>query len=120
MRLSECKGEQALDILADLMEPAVAIMGDKEVVELYRSGAPKIKIIKSAIKNHKKEVVEILALLDGEDPETYVEKINILTLPMKLLDIFNDRELMDLFQSQGQETETSSGSATESTEANEQ
>lgn len=120
MKLSEYKGEQALDMLADLIEPAAAIMADPEIARIGKSGQPRIKIIKPAIKNHKPEVIEILAILDGADPKDYAEKVNLFTLPAKLLEILNDPDLMSLFTLQGQKTETSSGSATESTEANEQ
>ena len=78
-QLSEYRGEQAIDILAELIEPATAIMADKEVAELARSKAPAVKIIKPAIKNHKREVIEILAVLEGEEPEKYAKKVTILT-----------------------------------------
>lgn len=120
MKLSEYKGEQALDMLADLIEPAAAIMTDREIVSAVRANLPKIKIVKAAIKNHKPEVIEILAILDGADPKEYAEKVTLFTLPAKLLEIFNDPDLMSLFTSQGQKPETLSGSATESTEASEQ
>lgn len=118
MKLSEYKGEQALDMLADLIEPAAAIMADEEIASLAKSGMPAIKIVKPIIKNHKSEVIEILAVLDGEDPKKYAEKVNLFTLPKKLLEILNDPDLMSLFTLQGQKTdETISGSATESIEA---
>ncbi len=120
MKLSEYKGEQALDLLADLMEPAMVIMADKEISRLAKANMPKIKLVKVAIKNHKREVIEILAILDGEEPKNYAEKVTLFTLPAKLLEIFNDPDLMSLFTSQGQTTETSSGSATESFEESEQ
>lgn len=120
MKLSEYKGEKALDLLADLIEPAAAIMADKEITNAVRANLPKIKIVKAAIKNHKAEVIEILAILDGEDPKKYAEKVTLFTLPAKLLEIFNDPDLMNLFTLQGQKTETLSGSATESIEASEQ
>lgn len=120
MKLSEYKGEQALDMLADLMEPAATIMADKEITRLAKAGMPKIKIVKAIIKGHKAEVIEILAILDGADPKEYAEKVNLFTLPAKLLEILNDPDLMSLFTLQGQKPETLSGSATESTEANEQ
>lgn len=121
MKLSEYKGEQALDMLADLIEPAAAIMADKEIANSVRANLPKIKIVKMAIKNHKSEVIEILAILDGEDPKEYAAKVTLFTLPAKLLEIFNDPKLMSLFTLQGQRTdETTSGSATESTEESEQ
>lgn len=119
MKLSEIKGEQALDVLADLIEPASEIMTDEVVRACARSGN-KLKAIKMAIKNHKRAVIAILAALDGvEDVDSY--EVNVLTLPAKFVEIFNDPDVMSLFTSQGQKTEkTSSGSATENTEGDEQ
>lgn len=117
MKLSEVKGERALDILADIIEPAAAIIMDKELSDLAKSGAPKINLVKPIIKNHKREVIEIMATLEGENPEQYAEKINVFTLPAQLLEILNDPELVNLFTWQGQKTENeTSGSATENTE----
>ena len=116
MKLSDLKGEAALDAFADLIEPVSEIITDKEFVRLARSNAPRPKLVKAAIKNHKKAVIEVLAILDGESPESY--EVNLLTLPKKLLEVANDPEIASLFQSQGQ-TVTSSGSATENTEVKE-
>lgn len=121
MKLSEYKGEQALDMLADLIEPAAAIMADKEISNAVKANLPKIKIVKTAIKNHKPEVIEIMAILDGEDPKDYAEKVTLFTLPAKLLEILNDPDLMSLFTLQGQNKgETNSGSATENIVGSEQ
>lgn len=121
MKLSDYKGEQALDMLADMIEPATAIMADKEIAALAKRKVPAVKIIKHAIKNHKREVIEILAILEGETPEKYEKKVTLFTLPAKLLEIFNDPDLMNLFTSQGQsKDETNSSSATESTEGGDQ
>lgn len=114
MKLSDFKGEKALDVLADILEPAVELMTDKEIIALFRSGK-KAKAVSTAIKNHKKAVISILAATEGVDPEDY--QPNVLSLPAKLLEILNDQELMSLFQSQGPENKTSSGSAMENTEA---
>lgn len=120
MKLSEYKGEKALDMLADLMEPAAVIMADKEITRMARAGMPTIKVVKAAIKGHTKEVIQILATLDGEEPKEYAEKVNLFTLPAKLLEILNDPDFMSLFTSQGKKTETLSSSATESIEESEQ
>lgn len=118
MKVSEIKGDNALDVLADIMEPAAEIMTDKQVVTELRSGN-KIKGISLILKNHKKSITTILAVLDGEDPETY--QPTVATLPIKLLEIINDPDLSMLFISQSQnEIKTSSGSVTENTEANEE
>lgn len=102
MKLSDIKGERAIEVLADLMEPVAEIMADKEVVALIRSGQ-KIKGISAALKNHKKACLTVLALTEGEDPETYCP--SILAIPKKGLELLNDPELMSLFSSQSQKEE---------------
>ena len=94
MKLSEYKNEQALDILADILEPSSKSFSDKEVKEAFGTG-DKIKGIKTVIKTHKKEIIEILAVLDGVPVAEY--ECNVLTLPVKLLEILNDTDLMSFF-----------------------
>lgn len=114
MKLSEVQGDAALDLLADILEPVGEIMGDKEVAAAAK-GQNKMKAVSVAIKGHKKAVIEILARLDGVDPKEY--KVNVLTLPVKLLELLNDKELVQLFTWQGQTGDaTSSGSVSENTE----
>lgn len=111
MKLSEIRGQEAIDALADLMFPAAEIFSDKRVVELIRK-SEKIKAIQVMLKNHSKSVIEMLAILEREDPATY--EPSIVTLPMKLLEFFNDPEVMELFFSQEQtKDENSSSSVTE-------
>ena len=113
MKLSEYQGEAALDILADLMEPAGEIMSDKEIGEVFKEN--RFKAIGLAIKNHKKAVMQILATMDGVPVEEY--KCNVFSLPVKILELLNDPEMIQLFQYQGQTGDAkSSGSASENTE----
>ena len=125
MRLSDYKGEEALDVLADIIEPLTYILSDDEIQQLQKSEVPQpiIKFVKPAIKNHKKELIQILARLNNEAPEEYEQKVNLITLPMQVLELINDPEIQSLFQSQSQIQLTplaSSGSVTENTEAEEQ
>lgn len=114
MRLSEIKGETALEVIADIIEPAFSIMSDKEFEKAIKADK-KYSAIQIALKKHKKDVLTILAVLDGEDPETY--KPSLLSIPKKLLEMLSDPELMELFQSQGQTSDApSAGSASEITE----
>lgn len=103
MKLSEIKGEQAIDALAELIEPAAMIFADEDIKNSAKAGEPKLILVKKILKGHKAEVIKILAILDGEDPAEY--EPNLLTLPAKLLEILNDPELTSLFTSQGQKTE---------------
>lgn len=112
-KLSDIHGEEALDVLADIIDPATEIMADQNLANYVRSGQ-NIAAIRVAIKDHKKAVIRVLATLDGEDPETY--KPGVLTLPIKLLEIINDPDVMQVFSLQGQKIgEEFSGSATAST-----
>ncbi len=118
MKLSEYKDEAALDLLADLIEPATEILGDPEVKTALTSGTRAAAIAK-IIKLHKKAVISVLAALDGVPVEEY--HCGVLTLPAKLLEIINDPEIMRLFSSAGQTVDqTASGSLTESTKGGEQ
>lgn len=118
MKLSDIRGEKALDVLADLLEPAAEIVQDKAVVAAFDGGDNVLAAVKAAIKNHKKAVITILAITEGENPATY--QPNVLSLPMKLIEILNDEELMGLFTSQGQTESTSSGSVSENIEVAQQ
>ena len=98
MKLSEIKGERALEVLADLVDPVAEIFGDKEIVAVLQSGKAPAKAIKLALKNHKKAVLAMMATIDGEDPEIY--QPSLLVLPKRLLDLLNDPEVQRLFSSQ--------------------
>lgn len=114
-RLSDYKGDDALELLADILEPASEIISDEEIKKLWAGKEPMLKIVKVALKNHKAAVTEILARLDGEDPEAY--EVGVLTLPAKMLQILNDKELLSVFQLQAQNlAEDISGSAMENSE----
>ena len=113
MKLSEYHGEAALDILAELIEPAGEIMSDKHLGEVFKKN--RFKAIGMAIKNHKKAVMQILATMDGVPVDEY--KCNVFSLPVKILEILNDPEMIQLFQYQGQTGDAkSSGSASVNTE----
>ena len=96
MKLSEVKGEAALDLLGDIIEPISSILADPEVQKAVKNSS-KMAVIKLLLKEHKKAVIEIMAAMDGVPVNEY--EVNILTLPLKLLDIINDEELISFFTS---------------------
>lgn len=110
MKLSEYQGEAALELLADMIEPAGEIMSDKEIGDVFKEN--RFKAIGMAIKNHKKAVMQIMATIDGVPVEEY--KCNVFTLPAKILELLNDPDIIQLFTFQGQTGDAnSSGSASE-------
>lgn len=102
MKLTDIQNEQALDVLADIIEPTAEILADEEVQRIYKS-EPKLKLATYIIRNYKKNIIEIMARLDGADPAEY--KFNLLTLPKKLLELLNDPDLADLFTLQAMNDE---------------
>lgn len=117
MRLSDIKGEQALDAIADLIDPISDLAQDKILVGLIRA-RNKIEAVKLGLRKHQKSILAILAILNQQDIETY--NPSLAEIPKMLLDLLNDKELLDLFSSQAETMEeTSSSSAMENTGASE-
>ena len=119
-KLSEIKDDEAMDVLADIIDPAINLIGDEAFKIAIKGDKSKniqpnrLEAAKIALKNHKKEIVTILALLDGTPVEEF--HYNMITLPKMAIDLFNDKELIDFFHYQGEtDSEQPSGSATEST-----
>jgi hypothetical protein len=125
MRLSEFKDEEALDLLADIIEPVGSILEDDEIAKIYEDNKSdgfgikaKLQTISVMIRNHKPEVIEILAKLNKKDVSEF--HCNVLTLPKELLSLINDPIMQDFFASQVQnEGEISSAPVTENTEETE-
>jgi hypothetical protein len=122
-KLSEFRDDEAMDVLAEILEPAInliknnnfklAMRGDKEKgIKPNRTQA-----IKIAITENRKDVVTIMAVLNEKPVEEF--HYNLLTLPQMMLEMFNDKELIDFFQYRSEmDSETPSGSAMENTEEN--
>lgn len=116
MKISDYKDEEALDLVADLIEPAGKIFSDQELRKAVKDGSSKPSVAKIIIKNHKSEIIEILARINNVPVNEY--HFTVMSLITDVIDIIQDQELMSVFYSQGQKTEiTSSGSVSENTEA---
>ena len=114
-KLSDFKGEEAIDLWADLLDYATVIFTDPEVRKLRK--APKATIAKVMLKLHKKEVCNMLLTID----DTPIDGLNIMIRLISLLkEIESDPDLKDFFDLQGQREKTeSSGSATAATKEKE-
>lgn len=115
MKLSDYKGGEAIDLLADLLTPIVNIYQDEEFRDALEEKKSNLEIVQLLLKSHKEDVLYMMALIDQEDPATY--EPSIFGLPMKLLEIMQMPEVSMLFTLRGQKQKSeNSGSATESTE----
>lgn len=109
----ERTNEEQLDLFADLLEPVSVILSDAELVDILQTGKV-VPAVRMAIKRYKREVIQMLALIDGKDPAEY--KVNLIALPVRLIQLLNRPEVVDLFMSQDQEIAAeSSGPAMENT-----
>lgn len=111
MKLSEIKGERALEVIADLIDPIATLAADEKVAALFKGEKRKdednkaytIRQVKThlpyLLKKHKKSVIEIMAALEGVSATEYTANMNLLTLPKQLLEMLNDEALLSLFTS---------------------
>lgn len=95
-KLSEIKGEEALDVLAEILEPIVTIANDDEVRAGFETNIAKCVAV--ALKKYKKEILQIFACINGKSVEETCEEIDILSLPTYIIEILNEPEIQSLFQ----------------------
>lgn len=114
MKLSDYKDEEAMEVLADILEPSIEIFSDPDIKKAYEE-KDRVKGVKVAIKNHPKAVMAIMAGLERVPVEEY--HCNVISLPKMLMDVINDEELLSFFSYQGQSlAEKDSGFVTENIE----
>ena len=105
MKVTDFKGEAAITLLADILEPTAKIFGDgkvKAVLAALENGTfSRAEAIAEVLRIHPKEIIAILAALEGKKPEDF--QCNILTLPAKIIELTEDEELMVFFKSQVEE-----------------
>lgn len=117
-RLSDYKGDEAIELWADLLDPISDILTDKEVAKVTQKGEAPIKIAKTILKNHKSEAADILLRIDPEPLDGFNFIMRLVNL---IAEIGENNEIKSFFGYAAQEKaeNKSSGSAMESTEAKE-
>lgn len=128
MRLSDVKGERVFDVIADIIVPIANIAEDKKATELFtrkklpEGMTPKSFLLQRAkeavpalLKGHKSDLVAILSTIEGISAEQYLKTLNLTSLFKDCVDLLTDEVFKELFISA--QSENSSGSASESTEA---
>ena len=113
--LSDYKNEEALDLLVEILEPATEMMSDKDVISKLYNKEQRMEGVKLMIAKHKRAVIHILAALDGCPDDQY--EFGFFTLPTRLIEVLNDKELLTFFmQQQTVSSESTSLSASANTE----
>lgn len=85
--------EEKLDLFADLLEPVAAIFQDPEVAAAWKNDT-KLAAVRKTVKNHKREIIEALALIEGEDPAEY--SLDGMRLLLKLLALLNRPDVEEM------------------------
>lgn len=122
MRLADIKGEQAIEVIANILDPLTTMLSDPEIRKVVQEKKPKLVIGKVILFRQKKAILEILAYLNGENPEEF--NPSLIELPIMIMhlieDIAENEEMMSLFHSQSPMTGgVSSGSVMETTQETE-
>ena len=113
MKLSDIKGERAVEVIADLIESIANIASDKECADLFSvkpvSGEDKkvtarkhlVKKVPTLLKSHKRDVIKIIATLDGKS----VDDMNLFSITAALIGFVQDEALIELFTSAARSVE---------------
>lgn len=87
-KLSDYKGEEAIELWCDVFDPLTRIIADKEIAGVVKSGRPTMEIAKTVLKAHAKDVSEILLRIDP----TPLNGLNIILRLIELLNELGDNE----------------------------
>lgn len=107
MRLSDIRGDRVLDVVADIAGPACAIAADPTARRLFARGdrpegvTPEEHALRKVgealpvlLREHKDEVIAILASIEGVDPQEYREGLTMSTLFQGLYEMMTDEDLL--------------------------
>lgn len=115
-KLSEYKNRDALDKLADIIEPLGELMSDPDFATAL-TGTNRWHAIAVAAKKHPDACLAFLAGIDGVPVDEY--ECGVMALPLRMMEVLSDANLYAGFTSQaeGKKRSTSSGPATGTTKA---
>lgn len=112
MKLSDIKGDRTLDVIADLIDPIANIAQDKDVVEMFkRKAVPEgmnareffaarmRKGVPALLKGHKRDVITILATIEGVTSEEYADTLNLAKLFTDTMELITDEAFIDFLSS---------------------
>ena len=107
MKLSELKGERAVEVIADLIAPITNIARDADNLKLFHNKLQDGETVRDAgirlfqeripvlVKTHKTDILDIISAVNGCDGA----EMSILDIVNSLVDLSNDKEFMSFFLS---------------------
>lgn len=94
MRLSDFKGDKALEVVGKLLLPVSNIAASKEVTKAFRKGGVPA-MLSAALLNCPGDVREMLAILNDKPVEEY--EVNGASILGDVFSLFDDPALLALF-----------------------
>lgn len=119
-RILDTRGEEALDVLESLLEPVGEIAGDAELVALMKTGGggTLMDLARIMLKNHKRAVIEIMAIDDGKTVEEERGLLSALTIPGRLIKIMSIPAVRELVFGSEETATPATGSSAKSSSGN--
>ena len=127
MKLSDIKGERAVDVIVDLIGPINNIAADESAADLFRRrklpdgvsardfAAQRLSAgIPALLKGHRADLIKIMAIIKGESEEQVVETMTPVSLVSDVADLITD-DYFRLFFGFAQTKDPSSESALKNT-----
>nr|DAF12537.1 MAG TPA: hypothetical protein [Caudoviricetes sp.] len=127
MKLSDIQGERVFDVIADIIDPVANIAQDNAASALFRrERLPEGMTAKNFLvwrarkslpvlfKEHKGDIIAILAAIEGVSEEQYKSELTLIKLMQDATELLTDDAFTSLFISA--QSGKSSGSAQENTE----
>ena len=127
MKLSDIQGERVFDVIADIIDPIANIAEDEKASAMFRreklpdgmtvkqfATQRARKALPALLKDHKTDIIAILASIEGVSAESYKGALTLVKLMQDATELLADDAFTALFISA--QSEKSSGSAQENTE----
>lgn len=114
-KILDARGEEALDVLADLLDPVTEIAQDPEISAMMRGGKATVAQFTVAIlKSHKSAVVDIMAIDDGKTAEEERKLLSVATIPLRLMALLKNAAIKEMLFGAAETSESADGSSTAS------
>lgn len=112
MKLSDIKGDRVLDVIADIIDPIVNMVQDKDVAAMFkREAVPDgmeardffakrmCKGLPVLLKGHKADIIAIMAAIEGVTLEQYAASLDFPKLFTDVMELVTDDAFLDFLSS---------------------
>lgn len=112
MKLSDIKGDRVFDVIADIINPIANMVQDKDVAAMFkREAVPDgmeardffakrmCKGLPVLLKNHKADIIAIMAAIEGVTPGQYAESLDFPKLFTDAMELVTDDAFLNFLSS---------------------